>query len=153
MIEISKERKEAYVEVLEILKHMNKKHVEKVPKKLVEFFEDNSSTEYKFDLDVPLKEKKLKKETINLLAMLNLNYWCEDEEHKKQLLTKYHQNEIKLQEELLEKYNYDTLFKRRKAPIIQKTETEQEWVSLTEYKESFFRKIINIIKKAIYRKR
>lgn len=153
MIEISKERKEAYVEVLEILKHMNKKYAEKVPKKLVEFFKDNSSADYEFILDVPIEEKKLKKETLNLLAMLNLNYWCEDEEHKKQLLTKYHQNEIKLQEELLEKYNYDNLFKIKKVQIKSNREVENETVSLTEYKESFFRKIINIIKRAIYRKR
>ncbi len=153
MIEISKERKEAYVEVVEILKHMNRKYVDKLPKKLIEFFKDNSSPEYKFILDVPLQEKKLKKETVNLLAMLNLNYWCEDEDHKKNLLTKYHQNEIKLKEELLEKYNYDNLFKAKKVPMQINQNSEEECISLIQYKESFFRRIINIIKRAIYRKR
>lgn len=153
MIEISKERKEAYVEVLEILKHMNKKYVDKLPQKLIEFFKDNSSTEYKFILDIPIEEKKLKKETINLLAMLNLNYWCEDEEHKKYLLAKYHQNEIKIQEELLEKYKYDNLFKTQETSTQTNPRSEDEWVGITQYKQSFFRKIINIIKKAIYRKK
>lgn len=153
MIKLSKERKEAYVEVLEILKHMDQAYVDKLPKKLIEFFKDNSSVEYKFTLDKPIEEQKLKKETLNLLAMINLNYWCKDEVHKKHLLTKYHQNEMKLQEELLEKYNYDNLFKAKKVSIQANQNSEEECVMPTEYKESFFRRIINIIKKAIYRKR
>ena len=128
-------------------------YVEKLPGKLIEFFKDNSSVEYKFTLDKPIEEKKLKKETLNLLAMINLNYWCEDEEHKKHLLTKYHQNEIKLQEELLEKYNYDNLFKAKKVIIQANQNSGEDCVMPTKHKESFFRRIINIIKKAIYRKR
>ena len=34
-----KERREAYVEVLEILRHMDKKYIVKIPRDLIEFFE------------------------------------------------------------------------------------------------------------------
>ena len=79
MIEISKERKEAYVEVLEILKYMDKKYVSKIPLELREFFERSASKEYVFSIDKSktLEEHELKENTINILAMLNINYWCE----------------------------------------------------------------------------
>ena len=111
---LKKEHKEACVEVLEVLKHMDLKYVEKVPKKLREFFERNASKEYEFHLDnrIPFEEQKLKETTINILAMINYNYWCEDEEHKRYLLNKYNQNEIRYQEELIQKYSRDNLFKK-----------------------------------------
>ena len=111
---MNKEHKEAYVEVLEVLRHMELKYVEKVPKKLRDFFERNCSKEYEFHLDndIPFEEQNLKETTINILAMINYNYWCEDEEHKKYLLNKYNENEIRYQEELMEKYSRDNLFKR-----------------------------------------
>lgn len=106
---MTKERKEAYVEVLEILSHMDRKYVEKVPLKLIDFFKNNASKEYKFtiDLSIPLEEYEFSQITLNILAMLNLNYWCESEEHKEELLNKYYNNELKHQEEIREKYNPD----------------------------------------------
>lgn len=109
-----KESKQAYVEVLEILKHMDEKYVQKIPNKLIEFLNKNASKDYKFVLNknIPFEEQVLKESTINILAMLNYNYWCEDEEHKRYLLNKYNENEIKYQQMLMEKYSRDKLFKR-----------------------------------------
>lgn len=153
MVQLSKERKEAYVEVLEVLKHMDKTYVDKIPIKLINFFEDNCSIEYKFVLDKKVEEKELKRETLNLLAMLNLNYWCEDETHKQELLNKYYQNEIKMQEELLEKYKYNNLFKVQKEEVSNDNTVKDESTALIKNKESFIRKIINKIKrKIIFRK-
>lgn len=108
------DNKDAYVEVLEILKHMDKKYVEKIPSELIDFFYKNASKEYEFSLDktIPFEEQVLKDDTINILAMINYNYWCEDEEHKRYLLNKYNENELKYQEELKKKYNTDNLFKK-----------------------------------------
>ncbi len=151
MVQISNERKEAYVEVLEVLKHMDEKYVEKIPTKLIKFFEDNSSIRYKFILDRPIEEKEFKKETLDLLAMINLNYWCEDEEHKKELLNQYYRNEIKIQEELLEKYNYDNLFKAKKEKIQHNEVLRNEQTLITKQNELFIRKIINKIKRIFSR--
>lgn len=114
MQERKQESKKAYVEVLEILNHMELKYVEKIPSKLIEFFKKNASKEYIFELnrDIPFEEQKLMQSTISILAMLNYNYWCEDEEHKKYLLNQYNENEIKYQEMLMEKYSRDNLFKK-----------------------------------------
>lgn len=122
MIEpMTKERREAYVEVLEVLNNMDSKYIEKIPKKLIEFFINNSSKEYKFHLkeNIPLEEQKLKEITINVLAMLNLNYWCESEEHKKELLKKYYDNEMKYQEKIMEQYSTEKLFKKERKTVIE----------------------------------
>ena len=47
-------REKSYVEILEILKHMDKVYVDKIPNKLIEFFEENKD-----------------KNSINLLGILS----------------------------------------------------------------------------------
>lgn len=119
MNQMVKERREAYVEVLEILKYMDKRDVAKIPLDLREFFERNASEEYEFLIDksIPLEQHILKENTINILAMLNINYWCEDEKHKQELLRKYHENDIEKEEKLKSKYNTDNLFKKERKII------------------------------------
>ena len=72
---ISLEQREAYSEVLEVLRHMNKIYVDKIPKKLIMFFYDNCSLDYDFRMTKPIGEEKLKDKTLDLLAILNMNYW------------------------------------------------------------------------------
>jgi len=147
---MTKERREAYVEVLEVLEHMDSKYKEKIPKKLIEFFINNSSKEYKFHLkdNTPLEEQNLKEITINVLAMLNLNYWCESEEHKKELLKKYYDNEMKYQEKVMEQYSADELFKReRKSSSI-----IQEDVPIVYEEPKWYSGILKFIKRLFNRK-
>lgn len=148
MIQMTKDRREAYVEVLEILNHMEKQYVEKIPLKLREFFQENSSKEYKFhiNLTIPLEENKLKENTLSILAMLNLNYWCENEEHKKELISKYNENEQKYQEKLRQKYNPDNLFKDKTQIPIQQSQTVQNNLAIVPVKESIFTKFIKKLK-------
>lgn len=47
--------------------------------------------------------------------MLNLNYWCEDEKEKQDLIAIYSENDRKKEEELREKYNPDKLFKKKET--------------------------------------
>ena len=145
---MTKDRREAYVEVLEILNHMEKQYVEKIPLKLREFFQENSSKEYKFhiNLTIPLEENKLKENTLSILAMLNLNYWCENEEHKKELISKYNENEQKYQEKLRQKYNPDNLFKDKTQIPIQQSQTVQNNLAIVPVKESIFTKFIKKLK-------
>ncbi len=141
-------RKNSYVEILEILKYMDKIHVDKIPKKLIEFFEENKSNNYNFKYDsaVELDKQNLNDNTLALLAMLNLNYWCESEEHKKELIDRYNDNEQKYQEELREKYNPDNIFKKNNQEKSIEKNIVKEEVAMVEYKESIFKKIINKIK-------
>ena len=142
--QMKKEHKEAYVEVLEVLKYMDLKYVEKIPVQLRNFLKDNASKEYKFELDktIPFEDQKLSERAINILAMLNYNYWCEDEEHKKYLLNRYNENEIKYQKILMEKYSTDNLFKREsknRVSVPQKYE-ETKWYTVIL---NFIKRILN----------
>lgn len=146
---MEKERKEAYVEVLEILKNMDKTQVSKVPLELREFFERNASKEYEFHIDKnsSLKEYKLKESTINILAMLNVNYWCEKEEHKKELLKKYHENDLIREKELREKYSTDNLFKRDNKNSYVQERNEIFIMPIAYEKDKWYKQIyINILK-------
>lgn len=143
--EITFERKEAYTEISKILYCMDEKYVKKIPNKLKEFFKRNSLPDYNFNVDMnkPLSEQNLKRKTLAILAMLNINYWCEDEKHKQDLLHKYNENEKLYLEELREKYNPDNLFKNKETKI----ETVENSVSMVEYKESIFTRIKNWFKR------
>ena len=77
----------AYAEVYEILSFMEPKYIDKIPLKLMELFREEKLKDYKPNIEptIPLDEQKLQKKTLIILAMLNINYWCEDENEKKML--------------------------------------------------------------------
>ena len=129
--------------------HLWKMCIDKLPKKLRELFKNERLEDYKPNIDpkIPLDEQKLQKKTFSILAMLNLNYWCEDEKEKQDLIAIYAENDRK-KEELREKYNPDNLFKKKETE--QKIEEPQkntaENTVLVEYKEEkFFKKLIKKI--------
>lgn len=136
----------AYAEVDEILALMESEYIEKIPKKMREMFKKERPNDYNplIQIDIPLEEQKLQRKTFAILAMLNLNYWCEDEEEKQELIKIYAENDIKREEELREKYNPDNIFKNRKD--IQQIENNS--LSIIEYREKrFLQKIIIFIKR------
>lgn len=109
----------AMSELLHYLKGIKKEDVNKIPKKLMEYFESNASDDYKceFDYTKPLNEleKELQVETRGLIVMICLNYWCETEEQKRILIDKLKENERQYQTELREKYNPDYLLKKKET--------------------------------------
>lgn len=146
------EEKIAYKQLITILNNMEPEYKEKIPKKLVKLFEENSAENYEFHLDLtrPLQEQELNSKTLALLAMLNLNYWCETEEEKQELIKHYTENERKYQEKLRKKYNTDNIFQKNNRESKQEKTTEEQ-VALVEHKESVIRKLINKIKSIFHR--
>ncbi len=139
----------AYTEVLLILSYMEQKYVDKIPKKLLELLNEEKDKNYqpKISPNIPLAEQNLQRKTLALLAMFNLNYWCEDENEKKELLKMYSENDKKIETEMREKYNPDNLFKK-KEKVSQNDEIKKESTELIEYKEqNIFKKILNRIMK------
>lgn len=123
-------------------------YVEKVPKKIRELFSNNRLEGYTPNINskIPLDEQNLQKKTYSILAMLNLNYWCENENEKQELIAIYTENDRKKEEELREKYNPDNLFKNR--TVIKPQQEMEQSTELIEYKQSnFFKKILNKIMK------
>ena len=144
--QMTKERMEAYTQIIEILKHMDKQYVEKVPLKLRNFFEANCSKEYDFNinLNISLKEQNLKAKTLNILAMLNINFWCETKEHRQELNSLYSENERKYQEELREKYNPDNIFRNKN--ILEESVQREELALVDVSSIPLHKKIFNKIK-------
>lgn len=144
-------RADSYSEVYTILNMMNPKYRNKIPCKMIDFIKKEMNNEYKpiITNNVPLYKQKINTRTFSILAILNLNYWCENENHKKELLMKYADNDIKREKELSEKYNPDKLFRNDK-PTVQKEELQEK--SLIEVKyEKWYKKVFlffkNIFKK------
>ena len=142
----------AYSEVCTILNMLEDEYKERVPKNVMDFFEEERDKEYNpiIDVNIPLEKQNLKRKTLVLLAILNLNYWCDSEEEKQEILDSFAKNEElkRLKEkELTENYNINNLFNK-----IENTENKTE-VSLIEYKEqNFIQKIISKIKSLFMRK-
>ena len=142
----------AYAEVLKILSYMEQKYVDKIPQKLLDLFNEEKDKDYipNINPNIPLVEQGLQRKTLALLAMLNLNYWCENEEEKQEMLKMYSENDKKREEEIREKYNPDNLFKKKET---NKSVENEENTALIEYKEeNFFKKVLNKIM-SLFRKR
>lgn len=142
---MNKNNSKAYSEVYEIVNMIEKEYLDRIPKKVLLFFDEARDKEYKpiIDANKPLNEQNLQRDTLIFLAILDLNYWCDSEDEKKELLEMFNKNtelKIKEQKELEEKYNQDNLFKKRQ--LVSEFENN-ETLSMIKYKES------NIIKKIL----
>ena len=139
----------AYAEVLLILSYMEQKYIDMIPKKLLELFNEEKDKNYQPNINpnISLAEQNLQRKTLALLAMLNLNYWCKDENERKELLKMYSENDKKIEAEMRERYNPDNLFKK-KEKVEQNNEVKEENTEIIEYKEqNIFKKILNRIMK------
>ena len=141
----------SYVEVLEILKLIPKNEYDRIPKEKIEFFEQNKDKNYIYKYN--LKDPKTLRKTDAIIINLYKDYIANEEE-KKEIDEKLKQNLIKNEEEKREKYPVD-IFKKKKEkiqvelPSIYSVDKDLEQNKLIEYKESFFTKILNKIKRMI----
>ena len=139
----------AYAEVLLILSYMEQKYADMIPKKLLELFNEEKDKNYQPNINpnISLAEQNLQRKTLALLAMLNLNYWCKDENEKQEMLKMYSENDKKIEAEMRERYNPDNLFRKKEEPI-ENDENKQENTELIKYKkQNIFKKILNRIMK------
>ena len=133
----------AYSEVDKILSLMEEEYVNKIPSKVLEFIKREKLDDYSPNIkaDIPLTEQNLKRDTMIMLAVLNLNYWCESEKEKQEFLDELAKNE-KEREALEEKYNPDNIFKNK----INNEDIIKQNILPVEYKkENIFKKILNKI--------
>lgn len=139
---------EAYAEVDTILNFMDKEYISEVPEKLRNMFKEKKAKDYikKIVPSRPLEEQELKDETLSILAVLNYNYWCKDENEKEKLLKLYDDNEKEYQKNLRQEFNPDEIFIKRKKEINTDNTENQSVNQMVEYKEPFIRRLINKIK-------
>jgi hypothetical protein len=151
---ISLETRQAYLEVDYIIELLSDYEKNKIPKKLRDFFKREKYAHYEKNINIKdiIENKALKKETLALVAFLNIKYICEDENEKQRLRKIYAKNEIEYQERLREKYNSNNLFKNKNnfSEMIQdKISTEAAMVGYKEknFIQRLFDKIKNLFRK------
>lgn len=144
---VSIKTRQAYSEIDEFLGLLSEEQRNEIPKKLREFFKEEKDTEYikNIDRNIPIKEQNLKEETLAIIALLNLQYWCKDEGEKKRLKVIYAQNEQQYHDMLYEKYNPNDIFKKKEETVIENNIKQEENMQMIEYKEPIFKRIINKI--------
>ncbi len=137
-----------YSEVYQVLLVLGNDYINKLPNKLLTTIEEKRDITYNPIIkdDIALSEQNIKKETLSVIALMHLNYWCESEEEKEEIKNTLKQNEANYQDELKNKYNPNNVFENSKLIERDTIDNEKKQTALIEYKETIFRKIISKIK-------
>ena len=134
----------AITEVIHYLKGIRVEDYEKIPKKIINYLEENSSKEYKceFDYNKPLSELELLDETKGMIGILCYNYWSDTSEKKEKFMNILKENSEKNQEELKKKYDVNNIFNNfEQNEKIDDTNSNAQ--RLPVKKEKWYKKILN----------
>ena len=145
---VSLTTRQAYSEIDEFLRLLTEEQREKIPRKVREFFREEKDSNYikGIRVDIPVSQQNFKEETLAIIALLNLQYWCQDESEKQRLKSIYASNEKMYKEMLQVKFNPDDIFKKRNMHKEDEITDETSSVKMIEYKEPIIKRIINKIK-------
>lgn len=123
----------------------------KLPEELKEYISKNQSLSYNYDFDMnlPLIYQIDNEKTKAYISYLYLKYINDNVKEKDILLKKYEQNEKEYIQKSKEIYNYDNLFKKKHEKNLNTSEKDNTEMILYE-KETFFKKVINSIKKFLH---
>lgn len=140
--------KEIYSEVYSILNLLGNNYVSNLPDSLYNMIKQEKLESYnpKYVDTLNLEEQNIKKESIAMIALFHLNYWCNSNEEKEELRKVFKDNEDKHQAKLREKYNTDNIFKNRYQIKEEQQNATKNNAAIIEYKESTFRRILNKIR-------
>ena len=140
--------RQAFTEVIEILMHCNKNILEKIPNQFLDFLKKNMDKNYEVTINFNNEnwEDTLKEETQQILALIYRDYIV-SEEKRNELIKEEKEAEIKIEEELRQKYNTDNIFKKEKTDIQESKSNEFKLVEIK--KESWYKKIYHKILKIL----
>ena len=145
---ISLEQREAYSEVLEVLRHMDKIYVNMIPKKIIMFFYDNCSLDYEFTMTKSIGEENLKEKTLDLLSLLNLNYWNKTK-NKDEFIMKYSINDKRTQKQLNLQLEQQNIFTKIDISNIDLDSQDENLPALTNTAWDICKKALNFIKQLL----
>ena len=135
----------SYTEIYEILSYMPINYIKKLPKELLNLFDEKRNKDYKYRIntDKNINEQEMSIETKSILSNLYRDFWSSPEK-KDEILQKEKIERDEYEKELREKYNPDNLFKNRHQTIDEKAQAEILPVPLE--KVSVIQKIFSYIK-------
>ena len=114
MIYILIEYEKCLVEVDEVLNHLSKEELNKIPEDVLKGIKKHKDKEYmwKYDESKRLEEQRFDRNTIVILSYINMEYLLSKEQ--KDLMEKLHElNEQNFANEIQEKYDSKDLFKNK----------------------------------------
>ena len=144
---MTNEYREAFTEVNEILKYLDKHLLKKIPKEFIENIKENMSKSYelKYDNTKGLNEQNLKQETRAILSVIYRDYICDDYT-RKEIIKKDRKEWFELEQK---KQSRNIEFLNKKSIDSQNT---KENISLQIVKkQNIINKIMEVIK-IIWRK-
>ena len=143
----------AYKEVIEILKYLPEKSVNKIPQTMLDTFKAKMDKEYNFIVDInkAFEEQELLEETKAIFANIFRDYWATPYQ-KERIEAKEEYDRQKAEEEKREQYNPNDIFKRKQKDN-EKDENIQAVnnnLPIEVKKEKFYEKIVNFFKKLFH---
>lgn len=141
--------RKAYSEVIEILKYVPKESVDKIPKIMLESFNNNMDKEYTFSIDLnkSFEEQELLEETKAILANIFRDYWATTYQRER-IKAKEDYDLEKIEDEKRNKYNPNDLFKNKRTINVNNPNN----LPVEIKKDTFFKKLLDFIKKIINKK-
>lgn len=137
------EYEKCLVEVDEVLNHLSKEELNKIPEDVLKGIKKHKDKEYmwKYDESKQLEEQKFDRNTIVILSYINMEYLLNKEQ--KDLMEKLHElNEQNFINEIQEKYDSKDLFKTKTNT---KVENENAIAKLENNK--WYNKMFSFIKR------
>lgn len=143
--------REAFAEVLEILKNSNQKIIEKIPEKFIKFLTENKDNNYVVQIDFTDEnwDNSIKQETQAIIALIYRDYIVSPEEREK-LIAEEKEEQIRIENELRERYNPNNLFKKNDNKLDKEITNTNSLIETRN--EPWFKKLYNILLKIFKRK-
>ncbi len=152
--------REAYIwaEVYDCINILGEEYISKIPEDVYKSIEENRSLDYvsKYNEEEGITDDTFSKDAINVIAAMDLEYWCSEEE-KKEKNELYSKNLEKKEAEAREKYNPDNVFKKpEKVETVNTIEVEEvtidydnQSMDMVVSSDNIFKKIKNVISEFI----
>ncbi len=149
-MEITGNYDKAYAEVIEVLNYIPLEDYKKIPKKYIEYMEENSdeNSSFVYNIALPFEKQNISDAAKDILGMIfRLFIISQDKRNKLNVKDKEDKNNEERENQI--KYNPDNLFKNRKVQKFanKKSNEYQENSLITIKEESFFTKFLNFVKK------
>ena len=138
----------SFSEVYEIILHMDKELVKKIPVQFINFIKQNKKDNYITNIDYTksINKQELQRGTRVILSIIYRDYLC-DYEKKKELMQNDNIELKKIEEELREKYNIDNLFKKKNNQL----EAKEKRLTVNIQKK-WYQKVWEFVNKLFKRK-
>ena len=149
---INTEYREALVEVLEIINHLEEDEKSKIPSEIVEFYEKNKSKTYIPNINFEeedISKYNIKNKTREILAGIYIDYLCDDEKKKSEYIKKLRNNEYNYEEKKKKSFNQNTIFKNKQTQDLKNEQIQATKSMIKVEKQGWFSKILNKIKKIL----